>query len=109
MRKMPGLAIWEHTQAHWCGLYVPVCVGGGSAARVPARRYVGSPGGRACAAVAHPGLGAGSEVPSKKVTDFNRAAAVAWSGTRAGGDRQTKRTYSAGIARASAHHKQERF
>ena len=93
MWKTPGLAIWEHNQAHWCGLYVLICAVGGSAARIPARGYVGFPGGPLCAAVAHSKLGAGSEVPSKKVTDFNRAAAaVAWSGARAGGDRRTKRT-----------------
>ena len=45
MWKTPGLAIWEHNQAHWYGLHVLICAGGGSAARIPARGYVGFPGG----------------------------------------------------------------
>ena len=39
------LAIWEHNQAHWHGLHVLICAGGGNAARIPARGYVGFPGG----------------------------------------------------------------
>ena len=45
MWKTPGLAIWEHNQAHWYGLHVLICAGGGSAARIPACGYVGFPRG----------------------------------------------------------------
>ena len=65
MWKTPGLAIWEHDQAHWYGLHVLICAGGGSAARAPARGYVAFPGGP-CPAVAHSKPGAGLEVPAKK-------------------------------------------